>query len=98
MDDFSKYMTPPEEPSNRAYLQDGWLRCPYCGKKILPVKEDTIIWNLELVCKNSKCKKVIQIHTKSDRYVYMDTSTFACLFENDSGHFNRIKPINNEVI
>ena len=62
MDNFENYMIPPEEPSNRAYLQDGWLHCPYCGKKIFPVKSDTEIRNLEWVCKNKKCKKTIIIN------------------------------------
>lgn len=70
MDNFEKYMTPPEEPKHRAYLQDGWLHCPYCGKKIFPVKEDTIIWNLEWICKNSKCKKIVSIDI--DRFIRID--------------------------
>ncbi len=66
MENFENYMTPPEEPSNRAYLQDGWLHCPYCGKKIFPVRSDTEIRNLEWVCRNSKCKREININLFND--------------------------------
>lgn len=63
MIDFSEYMNPPEEPSNKAYIQDGWTHCPYCGKKIFPINNETTIRNLEWICKNSKCKKTVIIET-----------------------------------
>lgn len=33
-----------------------WLKCPECGSKLLPIREDTTIKNLAYKCKH--CKKI----------------------------------------
>ena len=41
-------------------VKNGWFCCPYCGRKLFPIKPDTKIQNLELKCKT--CKHIIQVN------------------------------------
>lgn len=36
---------------------NGWLVCPYCKKKLYPVKPSTVIIDKPDKCKNSNCKQ-----------------------------------------
>lgn len=42
--------------ATRDNVTDGWVRCPRCGKKLLPVTKDTEIKKLFYKCKSSQCK------------------------------------------
>lgn len=41
-------------------IKDGWYCCPFCGKRLFPVKPDTVIQNFEYRCK--ACKHNIQVN------------------------------------
>lgn len=61
--DFSKAMNPPEDGFDvQADIKTfpdggGWVVCPWCGKKVFMISEETQIYKLQYKCKNSKCKK-----------------------------------------
>ena len=45
------------------YKQEAeWVCCPYCGKKMFPLRKDTEIKNLVLKCKNNRCHKKMIIN------------------------------------
>lgn len=48
-----------ENGISRAYIQDGWLRCPCCRRKLFPVGSDTVIHRLSWLCK--RCHSQIEI-------------------------------------
>ena len=40
-----------------------WVTCPYCSKKIFPLDHDTVIRNLRMQCKRSRCHKIFIVNT-----------------------------------
>ena len=50
------YMNEPLDHGGKAYVQDMWVMCPYCGRRLFQVNKDTKIENLVYKCKNTKCK------------------------------------------
>lgn len=44
-----------------------WYRCPYCGKKLFPIREDTEIKNMPYKCKDNRCGKEILINVKNGK-------------------------------
>lgn len=65
MDEFNKYMTPPQEINGEAYSElygdKFWIHCPFCGKKQFPLSEGAIIQNQVFQCK--KCKQEFLVNT-----------------------------------
>ena len=43
------------------YQNKLWIKCPYCGRLMFPIDEDTVIQNFKYYCKNSKCKRTMII-------------------------------------
>lgn len=39
-----------------------WICCPQCGRKTFPVEENTVIENLVLQCKESRCKLLFKVN------------------------------------
>lgn len=68
MDDrFTQYMNAPEPPDGQAYISYDknnvpWVTCCFCGKRQFPITKETKIQNLLWICKNSQCKKEININ------------------------------------
>ena len=60
-------MNPPESHNGQAYVQfdyktnERYVCCPWCGKRNLKVKNETLIQNLEMKCKGSNCKKIFTV-------------------------------------
>lgn len=50
-----------ENEIGRAYMKDGWLRCPNCRRKLFPVGHDTVIQRLSWQCKRCHTKFEIDI-------------------------------------
>lgn len=73
MDDFGRYMNPPRESDGVGYVErhngDLWLVCPYCGKRALKIRENTIIHKLTLRCKGSNCKMDFEVDYGSNNEV-----------------------------
>ena len=47
-------------------VKDGWLMCPSCGRgKVLKVREDTEVKNLEVCCKLCRQKSIVNIESLS---------------------------------
>lgn len=47
-------------------VKDGWLLCPVCQKgKVLKVREDTEVRNLEVSCKLCRQKSIVNIKSLS---------------------------------
>ena len=47
-------------------VKDGWVMCPVCGRgKVLKVREDTEVKNLEVCCKLCRRKSVLNIKSLS---------------------------------
>lgn len=47
-------------------VKDGWLMCPACGRgKVLKVREDTEVKNLEVCCKLCRQKSIVNIKSLS---------------------------------
>ena len=44
-------------------IKEGWVVCPYCGKKQFPLNEKAKIEDLEYRCK--QCKKYFEVNTQS---------------------------------
>lgn len=38
-------------------MEEQWYKCPYCGKKIIPINSNTTIISAELYCRGAGCKK-----------------------------------------
>jgi uncharacterized protein with PIN domain len=45
-------------------ISDGWYCCPYCNKKLFPVKDDTVVENLPFKCKACKHEIIVSIDEK----------------------------------
>lgn len=45
--------------ATRRNVENGWLKCPHCGKKLFPVSNKTDVRHLDAICK--MCKKEIKI-------------------------------------
>ena len=46
--------------------KDGWLMCPACGRgKVLKLREDTEVKNLEVCCKLCRQKSIVNIKSLS---------------------------------
>lgn len=45
-------------------IKDNFICCPKCGKKILKIKSNSIIKNVELYCRHCKNKFDINIESK----------------------------------
>lgn len=48
------------------YVKDGWMRCPMCGRKLFPVRKDTVILRLLWMCK--KCHEEFYIDLEPRAY------------------------------
>lgn len=47
-------------------VKDGWLMCPACGRgKVLKVRRDTEVKNLEVCCKLCRQKSIVNIESLS---------------------------------
>ncbi|WP_368234556.1 cysteine-rich KTR domain-containing protein [Anaerotruncus rubiinfantis] len=42
-------------------IVNGWVICPFCGKKLFPIQPETVIKNLPFKCK--ACKHKFNIST-----------------------------------
>lgn len=49
--------------ANRKNIENGWLKCPYCGKKLFPVDERTDVRHLAVICKLCKKKVIISMES-----------------------------------
>lgn len=54
--------------ANHENVNDGWLECPYCGKKLLKIHRNTIISGLPFMCKKCKQEFMIEIRPKGVAY------------------------------
>lgn len=61
-DDFGIYMNKPETVNVKVEIEDGYVICPFCKKKLFKVWSDTRISNLPYKCKGSNCKKEFVIN------------------------------------
>lgn len=47
-------------------VKDGWVMCPACGRgKVLKVRVDTVVKNLEVYCKLCRQKSIVNIESQS---------------------------------
>lgn len=64
--DFAQMMNPPEPWDGQALLKNingqTWVCCPFCQKKVFPIKPNTKIRNLPMKCKGSSCKKTFEVN------------------------------------
>lgn len=44
-------------------IVNGWVICPKCGKRLFPIKQNTVIKNLTYKCRN--CGWYFKIQTSS---------------------------------
>lgn len=44
-------------------VKNGWVYCPYCGKKLFPIGKNTVIKNWIYLCR--KCGKRFPINIES---------------------------------
>ena len=55
-----------QEKRGKLAVKDGWLLCPNCRKgKVLKVREDTEVKNLEVHCKLCGRKTIVNIESLS---------------------------------
>ncbi len=55
-----------KENCGKLTVKDGWLMCPACGRgKVLRVREDTEVKNLEVCCKLCRQKSIVNIKSLS---------------------------------
>ena len=47
-----------------------WLLCPYCGKKLVKLLDDTVCNNLSVWCNLCKRELVLKINRKTNIYAY----------------------------
>ena len=47
-----------------------WLLCPYCGKKLVKLLDDTVCNNLHVWCNLCKRELVLKINRKTNIYAY----------------------------
>ena len=58
--------------SNKAGVP--WLRCPYCGKRLFRLFDNTSCSNLPLWCRMCKRELVLTIDRKTDLYKCLATN------------------------
>lgn len=46
------------------YHERNWVRCPYCGRLMFPIDDDTVIKNFRYFCKNSRCRRTMIINVE----------------------------------
>jgi len=62
------FMNKPIEQDGNAYKQHDYkqnidyIHCCYCGKKLFPIANDTVIRNLKYKCRGSNCKRFVLIN------------------------------------
>ena len=55
-----------EQKCGKLTVKDGWLMCPVCGRgKVLKVRDDTEVKNLEVHCKLCGQKSIVNIKSLS---------------------------------
>ena len=58
--------------SSKYIIQKGktWFLCPYCGKKLVKLLDDTECNNLPIWCNRCKRELVLKINRKTNIYAY----------------------------
>ncbi|HJA35682.1 MAG TPA: hypothetical protein H9666_04225 [Firmicutes bacterium] len=44
-------------------VKNGWLCCPYCGKRLFPVRPDTVVRKLPYKCR--ACRNEFEVNIQS---------------------------------